>query len=416
LRPPGAPVNTSRSGRVLEGALGWNVVAQAIGRGQALPAVPPQATVSRDWRRFSDEFAKNTDRISHELSQCLVGLPSFHVYDTEELFDACRGPITALGSMVAEQKPFREAMSVVRLASAAHRDHGIPLDEQFQAWNLGFEVLRTWVRDRVGPGGPELELALLDVIARWVNEGMVVTAKEYAAGQRSFREIDRGLDVFVRGALSGSMGPQELRAQCRTYGLDPHALYHAIRAPLGDKATLREMEDWLARRGTWRSGVLTVVGDIWGFSSQLPESGLRFAVGVSDPMPLESLVVGFRFATRAMETALALGLGGVHSIESLGPYAAVLDDRDVGSSLVARYVTPFVSQGSAGVEILKTVAAYLENNGHVETAASSLFMHPNTLRYRVRRFEMLTGASIRETRSLVRIWWALEHWRLTSGA
>jgi len=60
-------------------------VAQAIGRGQALPAVPPQATVSRDWRRFSDEFAKNTDRISHELSQCLVGLPSFHVYDTEEL-------------------------------------------------------------------------------------------------------------------------------------------------------------------------------------------------------------------------------------------------------------------------------------------------------------------------------------------
>ncbi|HMH93751.1 MAG TPA: helix-turn-helix domain-containing protein [Streptosporangiaceae bacterium] len=38
-------------------------------------------------------------------------------------------------------------------------------------------------------------------------------------------------------------------------------------------------------------------------------------------------------------------------------------------------------------------------------------VHPNTVRYRVGRFEQATGCSLRHTESLVEAWWALRRHR-----
>ena len=38
----------------------------------------------------------------------------------------------------------------------------------------------------------------------------------------------------------------------------------------------------------------------------------------------------------------------------------------------------------------------------------------NTLRHRLRRFEEATGATLRDPRDLVELWWALERRRLAS--
>jgi len=48
--------------------------------------------------------------------------------------------------------------------------------------------------------------------------------------------------------------------------------------------------------------------------------------------------------------------------------------------------------------ILETVAAFLENGGSVETTARLLFIHPNTVRYRLRRVTDVTGYSPTEAR------------------
>ena len=44
----------------------------------------------------------------------------------------------------------------------------------------------------------------------------------------------------------------------------------------------------------------------------------------------------------------------------------------------------------------------------------ALHIHPNTLRHRLRRFEEATGATLRDPRNLVELWWALERRRLAS--
>jgi DNA-binding PucR family transcriptional regulator len=42
-----------------------------------------------------------------------------------------------------------------------------------------------------------------------------------------------------------------------------------------------------------------------------------------------------------------------------------------------------------------------------------LAVHPNTLRYRLRRFEEMTNASLRRTEDLFETWWALERLAFT---
>jgi sugar diacid utilization regulator len=45
---------------------------------------------------------------------------------------------------------------------------------------------------------------------------------------------------------------------------------------------------------------------------------------------------------------------------------------------------------------------------HTERTASELTVHPNTLRYRIARFEELTGADLREPACALEVWWALQ--------
>jgi DNA-binding PucR family transcriptional regulator len=43
----------------------------------------------------------------------------------------------------------------------------------------------------------------------------------------------------------------------------------------------------------------------------------------------------------------------------------------------------------------------------IDPAAERLFVHPNTVRYRLRRYEEETGVDLRETEDAFRVWWAL---------
>jgi DNA-binding PucR family transcriptional regulator len=51
---------------------------------------------------------------------------------------------------------------------------------------------------------------------------------------------------------------------------------------------------------------------------------------------------------------------------------------------------------------------YLECGMHVERTAEKLVVHPNTVRYRIGRFEELTDASLRDVSVAGEVWWALQ--------
>src|SRR5262249_31347461 len=98
---------------------------------------------------------------------------------------------------------------------------------------------------------------------------------------------------------------------------------------------------------------------------------------------------------------------GPVAIAQLGLLPAVIADRDVGDEILRRIVEPVLAQGKPGATLLETVARYLDNDLRLELTAEQMFLHVNTVRYRLRRVAELTGASLRQVDDLVQVWWAL---------
>jgi DNA-binding PucR family transcriptional regulator len=74
--------------------------------------------------------------------------------------------------------------------------------------------------------------------------------------------------------------------------------------------------------------------------------------------------------------------------DDLLPERALAGDGHARRRLVSDVYTPLASEGHA---LLETVAAFLEEGGSIEATARHLYVHPNTVRYRLRRAADLTG-------------------------
>jgi DNA-binding PucR family transcriptional regulator len=72
-------------------------------------------------------------------------------------------------------------------------------------------------------------------------------------------------------------------------------------------------------------------------------------------------------------------------------------DRDptARAALGERVALPL--QGAGG-EVLETVRAVLASGGNLEATARALFVHPNTVRYRLKRAAELTGLAATDAR------------------
>jgi PucR family transcriptional regulator, purine catabolism regulatory protein len=65
------------------------------------------------------------------------------------------------------------------------------------------------------------------------------------------------------------------------------------------------------------------------------------------------------------------------------------------------------SEGYYGGELMRSLEAFIEENGQWERAAKRLFCHRHTLRYRIRRVEELTGRNLGSARDRIEFWLAL---------
>jgi DNA-binding PucR family transcriptional regulator len=83
------------------------------------------------------------------------------------------------------------------------------------------------------------------------------------------------------------------------------------------------------------------------------------------------------------------------SAEDLLPERALDGDPLARTALAERVAVPLQS---AGGEVLETVRTVLGNGGNLEATARALFVHTNTVRYRLKRAAELTGYSATDPR------------------
>ncbi|MET0132625.1 MAG: helix-turn-helix domain-containing protein [Kibdelosporangium sp.] len=81
--------------------------------------------------------------------------------------------------------------------------------------------------------------------------------------------------------------------------------------------------------------------------------------------------------------------------QDLLPERALAGDPEAEWQLVDRVARPLEDSGGS---LLETVDTYLEVGGVLETCARQLFVHPNTVRYRLRRVAELTGRNANDPR------------------
>ena len=147
-------------------------------------------------------------------------------------------------------------------------------------------------------------------------------------------------------------------------------------------------------------------GDLAGLLRDPPACTVEPSVGIGPARPLERLPESFAAATRALDTARAFGLAGLHGLDTLGLLPAVVADKAVGETLRKRYLGPL--DAPFGAEIVTSLRTYFDCEMHVERTAERLLVHANTLRYRLGRFEELTGANLRDPATAAEVWWALK--------
>jgi hypothetical protein len=100
------------------------------------------------------------------------------------------------------------------------------------------------------------------------------------------------------------------------------------------------------------------------------------------------------------------------SARDLLPERALAGEAAAREEIVSRVYQPVAA---GGADLLATVAAYVERAGTIDGAARLLFVHPNTVRYRLRRVAELSGEIPTNPRSAFVLRLALVYGRLEAG-
>jgi hypothetical protein len=383
---------------------------------------PRQGSARAGRRRLIAQLSAESELLSTRIWQRIrAEIPLYTQRDPGELLPAIHTNVRDILLPLDEGREFTEVeLAAFRSYGETRARQGIPTEEMLRAWRLSirevFDAMITAGRQRRVSDNTLLELTR-DLLSATDAATLAFTQGHHRAELELARQEQHRRADFVRGILFATLGPAQILHQAHRYGLDPGRDYHPIRAQPTRAMPMEAIERLLdlAFDSSRPHGMVALVdGDVAGFLDHPPQGKTRAAIGVGPPARLDGLEPSFRRATRAMATAAAFGMTGVYDLGSLGLLPAVLADTDVAEELTRRYITPLTT-GEAMRPILETVRRYLTLGMRADLTAEHMSVHHNTVRYRLRRYEELTGMDLRDPNHALEAWWALQRTRLDTA-
>jgi hypothetical protein len=212
--------------------------------------------------------------------------------------------------------------------------------------------------------------------------------------------------------LAGGTVPGDLEGRAARLGVDLDDRYLVLAAAAADDVLEKELAAaaprgaLFDRRDESVRGLLRVPST--GEASLLEKlhemhAGLEapVSIGVSQVCQgAASFRAGFEEAQHALVGASVIrGKPAVMSYEELGPYKYLLrmpidsDLRDSHRDAVMR-IAEYDRQRQTA--LLRTLEEFLRRQGNISATAEALYVHPNTLRQRLRRIQELSGIDLRK--------------------
>jgi DNA-binding PucR family transcriptional regulator len=306
-----------------------------------------------------------------------------------------------------------------------------------------------------GPAGQRLPAAwlvavkdtgpLTDFDRLTLHQAVTIVALELlrgrVAGDTERRLAGDVLAALVDGELTGS----ELERRLEPFGLAERVSTIVVQRPHGGRGSPSPVEDALtlalreeatpalvASAGAFTCGLVdageedelfALAGRVAARIAAGAAPGLR--VGVGRPVAGAEARRSFHEARCAVE-AVALGADdgdrdrngsgtghdSVHvaTYRDLGSFQLLLSlQEDEALRLFCDSILGPIEAGEGhyGGELMRSLEAFIEENGQWERAAKRLFCHRHTLRYRIRRVEELTGRDLHSARDRIEFWLAL---------
>ncbi|MEZ7131353.1 PucR family transcriptional regulator [Nonomuraea sp. AD125B] len=280
----------------------------------------------------------------------------------------------------------------------------ISLQQTVDIVRVVVEVVEAQTHELAAPGGEDqLQQAML----RYTRDVAFAAAHVYAREAEARGSWDARLEALIVDALVRGEVDDGLHSWAAALGwTSSPVVVIAGHAPEGDP---RAVIDGLRERGR-RIGMdllagvqadrlVVIVGGADDVDVAAKQVVSRFGMG---PIVIGPEVPDLHAAPRSARAALA-GLKAsagwpdaprpAHA-EDLLAERALDGDEDAREQLIENVYLPL-----AGTPLLDTLATYLEQGTSLEATARLLFVHPNTVRYRLKKITELTGYQPTEGRS-----------------
>jgi len=291
--------------------------------------------------------------------------------------------------------------------------------------------------------------ALSDFDRLTLHQAVTIVALEMlrarVAGDTERRLAGDILAAVVRGELTGP----ELARRLEPFGLSQHVAVLVVGRPGNGRGAAAPAEVALAAalRDDAAPGLVATSGALTcALVAGLPEEDLftlaervgarvgaelaaPVTVGVGRAVPggearrsfheARCALEALSFSAQTSETGTngSTGAPRVATYKDLGSFQLLLSLQDDESLKLFcdSILGPIeASEGHYGGELMRSLEAFIEENGQWERAARRLYCHRHTLRYRIRRVEELTGRNLASARDRIEFWLALRGRELVS--
>ncbi|MEN0129704.1 MAG: helix-turn-helix domain-containing protein [Brevundimonas sp.] len=300
----------------------------------------------------------------------------------------------------------------------------ISLQHTLQLVRVVVDVVETH-SDRLAAPGDERELR--EAVLRYSREVAFSAAEVYARAAEVRGAWDARLEALVVDALVRGDVDDSMRSRVAALGWSGRgstlvmvgttsSTLDEVRASDLRRATRRAADDALV--GIQGDRLVVFLGGVGDLRAAAVALLPRFGPG---PVVLGPVVQDLTDSARSARAALA-GLAAAAAWEQaprpvladeLLPERVLVGDVAARRTLVTQAYMPLAaSQGS----LLETLSAYLGTGRSLEAAARTLYVHPNTVRYRLKRVADVTGWDPLDARESYVLQTALAVGRLDAGA
>jgi len=294
-------------------------------------------------------------------------------------------------------------------------DRGVPVEDVLRAYRVSFRVIRDAFLAEASEVGMHADQVLSSAQVLWdvtdaATVQLALVHREMAVERARHDEHERA--DFLRGLLFGRLDPADIIARSPTYGLPAHHHYRAVRGRPASGGALEDLKRTLERADS-RTRPLALIGildgDVVGVTSALPKMVRALGtIGVGPSTALQSAEQSFQTASRVLDVAMRLSRTGCVQLEDLSWRVVVFSEPELGAHFVRKYVEPLSKEKDSGDTLCDTVGIFLASDESIRRTAERLSIHVNTLRYRLARFEQVTGASLSSADTKIEVRWALE--------